>query len=55
MIRAGHVAWMGDRTDAYRIWCGNPRERDRLEDPGIDGEIILKWIFKAGLGGHLLV
>jgi len=25
---------------------GNLRERDHLEDPGIDGRIILRWVFK---------
>jgi hypothetical protein len=42
---------MGDRTTAYRVWWGNLRGSDRMEDPGIDGKIILKWIFKVGLGG----
>jgi len=27
------------------LW-GDTRERDHLEDLGIDGNIILKWIFK---------
>jgi len=25
---------------------GNLRERDHLEDPGIDGRIVLRWIFR---------
>ena len=25
------------------FWCGDPRERDHLADPGVDGRIILQW------------
>jgi hypothetical protein len=28
------------------FWCGNPRERDHLGDQGVDGMIILRWIFR---------
>jgi len=41
-----HIARMG-RGEAYAgLWCGNLRERDHLRDPGVDGRVILKWIFR---------
>jgi hypothetical protein len=33
------------------FWWGNLRERDNLEDPDIDGRIILRWIFRKREGG----
>jgi hypothetical protein len=30
----------------YRCWWGNLRERDHWGDPGVDGRIILRWIFR---------
>ena len=40
------------RGQAYTgFWWGNLRERDQLGDPGVDGRIILRWIFrKWGVG-----
>jgi len=41
------------RGEAYTRFCwGNLRERDQLEDPGIDGRIILRWIFRKWGVGH---
>jgi hypothetical protein len=35
------------RGEVYIGVCwGNLRERDHLEHPGVDGRIILRWIFK---------
>jgi hypothetical protein len=42
---------MGERRGAYSILVGDLREQDHLGDPGIDGRIILKWIFKKWDGG----
>jgi hypothetical protein len=33
------------------FWLGDPREGDHLENPGVDGGIILKWILKWDAGG----
>ena len=45
-IWVGHVTRMG-RGEAYTgFWGGNLKERDHLEDPGVDGKKILRWIFR---------
>jgi hypothetical protein len=41
---------MGERRVASRALVGKPEGRNHLEDPGVDGRIILKWIF-GRLGG----
>jgi hypothetical protein len=43
---AGHVARVGGGDVHVGFWWGNLRERDHLENPDVDGTIILKWIFK---------
>jgi len=52
---AGHVARMGETRGVYTgFWWGNMRERDHLGDPGVDGRIILKWIFsKCDVGAWI--
>jgi hypothetical protein len=42
MICTGHVASMGKGQVYTRFWWGNLRERDRLEDLGVDGRIFRK-------------
>jgi hypothetical protein len=49
---AGHVECMGLGEVNKGFWLGNLREGDHLEDPGVDGRIILKWIFERWVGGH---
>jgi hypothetical protein len=43
---AGHVARMGERRDYKGFWWGNLRERGHLGDWGVDGRIMLRWIFR---------
>ena len=46
---AGHVACMGDRRGVYRILEENLRERNHVEDLGVDGRIISKWSSRSGI------
>jgi len=43
---AGHVACVGKAEVYTGFWWGNLREGDHLGYPGIDGRIILRWIFR---------
>jgi hypothetical protein len=37
---------LGDRRGAHWVLVGRPEGRDHLEDPGVDGRIILKQMFQ---------
>jgi hypothetical protein len=41
---------MGAEEVHTEFCLGDLRERDHLEGPGVDGRIILKWIFKKWYG-----
>ena len=42
----GESSAYGGRGEVYTVFSwGNLRKRDHLEDPGVDGTIILRWIF----------
>ena len=43
---AGHVELMGERRGIYRVLFGKPEGKSHLEDRGVDGRIILRWIFR---------
>jgi hypothetical protein len=40
------VAHIGEGRGVCRVLVGKPEGRDHMQDPGIDGRIILRWIFR---------
>jgi hypothetical protein len=43
---------MGERRGVHRVLVGKPEGKNHLGDPGIDGKIILRWIYrKWDVGG----
>jgi hypothetical protein len=43
---AEYVERMRSKETCTKFWWGHLRERIILEDPGVDGRIILRWIFR---------
>ena len=37
---------MGRGVAYIGFWWGNLREKNHMGDPGVDGRIILRWIFR---------
>ena len=44
----------GEERRVQGFGWGNLRERDHLEDPDVDGRIILRWIFSKLDVGYVL-
>jgi len=42
----GHVEDLVERRGEYKFLVGRSEGKDLLEDPGVNGGIILKWMFK---------
>jgi hypothetical protein len=42
----GACSTYGESRGAYRVSVGKPDRRNHLEDPRIEGGIILKWILE---------
>ena len=43
----GHVVRTGTRIGVFTVMFGKSEgEKGHLEDPGVDGRIILRWIFR---------
>jgi len=47
----GLIPRMEERRPVCRVLVGKPEGRDHLENPGIDGRVILRWIFRKYDGG----
>jgi hypothetical protein len=52
MIKWRRIRWVGHwhiggRGEEYTgFWWGNLREKEHLDNPGVDGRIISRWIFR---------
>ena len=43
---------MGERIGVFGVLVGKPERERPSVDPGVDGSLILRWIFRELDGGH---
>jgi hypothetical protein len=43
---------MGQRRGSYSVLLGKPEGKDHLEDPGINGKMMLRRILRKWYEGH---
>jgi len=48
---AGHIERMGRGPVHREFWWGNLRERGHIEEPGVDGRIMVRSVFRKWVGG----
>ena len=47
----GACSAYGERKGVYRILVGKPEGKNHMGDPGLDGRLILRWIFRKWESG----
>jgi hypothetical protein len=47
----GACSAYGERRSIYRVLVRKPLGKNNLEDPGVDGRIISRWIFRKWNAG----
>jgi hypothetical protein len=48
----GACSAYGGEQGVYKVLLGKHKGKNQLGDPGIDGKIILRWIFSKWDGNH---
>ena len=52
MIKWKRMRWVGqvartrEKRNIYRVLMGKPEGKNKVEDLGVDGNIILKWVVR---------
>jgi hypothetical protein len=53
LVHCGACSTNGERRGACKVLVGKPEGKKHLEEPGVNGRIILRWISKKWEGGGM--